>query len=81
MRGHYGSRIAGVFSGPLSEVSCLIIDIFWWYKVSMEDYAPFVFLGYWVLVALYLCVRFHILDRPTLKEYVFQVGGGGPHLF
>jgi hypothetical protein len=42
----------------------------------MEDCAPSIFLGSWVLMALYLCVRFHIFDRPILKEYVSQVEGG-----
>ncbi len=46
----------------------------------MEDCAPFVFLGSWVLVAPYLCSRFHIFNRPILEEYVSQVEGG-PHLF
>ncbi len=30
-------------------------------------------------MALYLCARFRILDRLTLKEYVSQAGGA-PHL-
>jgi len=47
---------------------------------SMEDYAPFAFLGSWVLMALYLCSRFHIFNKPVLEEYVFKVNGG-PHLF
>jgi hypothetical protein len=36
----------------------------------MEDYAPSIFLGCWALVALYLCFRFCIFDRPVLEEYV-----------
>jgi hypothetical protein len=36
----------------------------------MEDYAPSAFLGGWALVALYLCSRFRIFDRPILEEYV-----------
>jgi len=35
MWGHYGSKIVGVFLGPLSEPSSLITDIFWWYKISL----------------------------------------------
>jgi len=35
-----------------------------------EDCAPFVFLGNWVLVALYLCYRFRIFNRPVLEVYV-----------
>jgi hypothetical protein len=46
----------------------------------MEDCAPFIFIRSWVLVAPYLCFRFHIFDRRILEEYVFQVKGG-PHLF
>ncbi len=30
-------------------------------------------------MALYLCFRFRIFDRPVLEEHVFQVEGG-PHL-
>jgi hypothetical protein len=41
----------------------------------MEDCAPSVFIGNWALVASYLCSRFHIFNRPILKEYVFQVEG------
>ncbi len=37
--------------------------------LSMEDCAPFTFLGSWVLVAPYLCSMFHIFDRPILEEY------------
>jgi hypothetical protein len=39
----------------------------------MEDYAPSICLGNWVLVALHLCFRFHIFDRLVLEEYVSQV--------
>jgi len=45
----------------------------------MEDCAPSIFLGSWALMALYLCVRFYIFDRPILKEYVFKLKRG-PHL-
>jgi hypothetical protein len=31
---HYGSKIVGVLLGPLSEASCLTIDILWWYRPS-----------------------------------------------
>jgi hypothetical protein len=48
--------------------------------LSMEDCAPSIFIGNWVLVALYLYSRFHIFDRPILEEYVSQVEGGS-HLF
>jgi hypothetical protein len=36
----------------------------------MEDCAPFSFLRNWVLVTLYLYLRFHIFDRSILEEYV-----------
>ncbi len=42
----------------------------------MEDCAPYAFLGSWALVALYLCSKFRIFDKPILKEYVFQVERG-----
>jgi hypothetical protein len=47
--------------------------------LSMEDCAASTFLRSWVLVASYLCSRFHIFDRPILEEYVSQVERG-PHL-
>ncbi len=81
MCGHYGSRIMGIFSGSLNEASGSIIDILWWYRAFfMEDCAPSTFIGNWALVAPYLCVRFHIFDRPILEEYVLQIEGG-PHMF
>ncbi len=39
-----------------------------------------IFLGSWVLVALYICSKFCIFDRPILEEYVFQVERG-PYIF
>jgi hypothetical protein len=36
----------------------------------MEDSAPFLFGGSWVLVVPYLCSKFRILDIPFLEEYV-----------
>jgi hypothetical protein len=30
MCGHYGSRIMGIFLGPLNEASCSITNILWW---------------------------------------------------
>jgi hypothetical protein len=38
--------------------------------LSMEDYAPSVFLRNWTLVVLYLCSKFHIFSKPILEEYV-----------
>jgi len=34
----------------------------------------------WLLVVLFLYVKFRIFDKPALKEYVFQANEG-PHLF
>jgi len=42
----------------------------------MEDCAPTTFLRNWVLVALYLCFRFCIFNKPVLEKYFFQVEGG-----
>ncbi len=42
----------------------------------MENYAPSIFLGNWVLVAPYLYYKFHIFDKPVLEECVFKVEGG-----
>ncbi len=79
--GHYGSRIVGVFLGPLSEVLGSTTDILGGINLlSMEDYAPSAFLGSWVLVVSYLCYRFHIFDKPILEDYVSQVEEG-LHLF
>jgi len=33
--GHYGSKIMGVFSRPLSKALSLIIDILRWYNLSL----------------------------------------------
>jgi hypothetical protein len=38
--------------------------------ISTEDYAPFNFLGSWILVALYLYFKFHIFNKLVLEEYV-----------
>jgi len=35
MWGHYGSRIMGVFSWPLSEVLGLTFDILWGYRLFL----------------------------------------------
>ncbi len=48
--------------------------------LSMENFAQSIFLGSWALVAMYLCLRFHIFDSPILEESIFQVERG-PHLF
>ncbi len=45
----------------------------------MEDCAPSTFLGNLTLVALYLCSKICIFDRPILEKYVSQVERG-PHL-
>ncbi len=74
---HYGSRIMGIFLRLFNETSGLTTDIFWWYIsiLSVEDYAPFVFIRSWALVVPYLCFRFPIFDRLVLGEYVSQVEG------
>jgi len=45
----------------------------------MEDCLPLVFLRSWVLMASYLCSKFHIFDKPILEEYAFK-GEWCPHL-
>jgi hypothetical protein len=35
MCGHYGSKIMGVFSGPISETLGSTTNILWWYKPSL----------------------------------------------
>jgi len=42
----------------------------------MEDYAPSIFLGNWVLVVPYLYYKFRIFDKPILKECISKVEGG-----
>jgi hypothetical protein len=37
----------------------------------MEDCALSIFLRNLALVALYLCSKFRIFNRPALEEYVF----------
>jgi hypothetical protein len=69
------------FQGPLTRCQAqLLISFVGIGLIFMEDCAPSIFLGSWALVALYLCSRFCIFDRPILEEYVSQVKGG-PHLF
>jgi hypothetical protein len=61
----------GVFLRPFNEASGLVTNILLWFNPSFYGgYAPFVFLGSWVLMALYLCFRFHTFDKPILEEYV-----------
>jgi hypothetical protein len=38
MWGHYGSRVMGVYSGPLNRALGLTIDLLWWYR-------PFIYGG------------------------------------
>jgi hypothetical protein len=70
--GHYGFRIVGVFSKPLSKAR-LLISFGGIGLLYMEDCAPSIFLKNWALVALYLCSRFCIFYRPVLEKYVSQV--------
>jgi hypothetical protein len=64
MWGHYGSKIMGIFSRPFSKTLGPTFNLLWWYKffLSMEDYAPFVFLMNWIL-------RFHI----CAQGFVFSI--------
>jgi hypothetical protein len=80
MCGHYGSMIVGVFSRPFNEALGLTISFGGIEFFSMEDCAPSIFLGSWVMLNPYLCFKFHIFDRPILGEYVSQVEGG-LHMF
>jgi len=74
MLGHYGSRVMRIYSRPLGKVLGLITNLLWCISfIYMEDYVPIIFLRSWVLVALYLCSKFCIFNRPVLKEYVSQV--------
>jgi hypothetical protein len=34
---HYGSKIMGIFSTPLSEALGSTIDILWWYRFSLYE--------------------------------------------
>jgi hypothetical protein len=44
MKGHYESKIMGVFSGPFKKVSSSTIDILWWYRPSFyRRLCPFCF--------------------------------------
>ncbi len=75
-----GPRSWESFQGPLARCQVqLLISFGGIGLLSMEDCAPSVFLGNWVLVVLYLCSRFCIFDRPISEEYVYHVGEG-PHL-
>jgi hypothetical protein len=71
-----GPRSRESFHGPLMRrharlpISFGGISLF-----SMEDCAPFAFLGNWALMALYLCSRFCIFYKTILEEYVSQVVG------
>jgi hypothetical protein len=50
--GHYGSKVMGIYSRPLNEISGSTLDLFWWYKLFIfARLCPFTFLGRWVLVA------------------------------
>jgi hypothetical protein len=76
MWGHYGFRIKGIFSRPLNEALSSITNILWWYMPSIYGgLCPFAFLGSWVLVAPYLCSKFHIFYRLVLEKYVYHVEG------
>jgi hypothetical protein len=72
-----GPRLWEIFQGLLARHHAqLLISFGGLGFFSMEDCAPFVFLGSWILVAPYLCFKFHIFNRLVLEEYVSQVEGG-----
>jgi hypothetical protein len=69
------------FQGPLAKRQVqLLISFGGMGLLSMEDYAPSIFLRSWALMVPYLCSKFRIFNRPILKEYVFQIENS-PHLF
>jgi hypothetical protein len=77
MWGHYGSRIVEVFSRPLMRCQARLPIFFGGIGLLfMEDCASSTFLGSWDLVALDLCSRFRIFNRPVLEGYVSQVERG-----
>jgi len=79
--GHYGSKVMGLYSRPLSKALNPTIDLFWWYRpFNYGGLCPICFFRELGLVASYLCSKFSIFDRSILEEYVFQVEKG-PHLF
>ncbi len=81
MCGHYGSRIMGIFSRPLTRHHAQLLISFSGIRLLFtEDCAPSTFIGNWALVAPYLCTRFIIFDRPILEDYVFQIKGGPTHV-
>jgi hypothetical protein len=72
-----GPRSSEFFQGPLTRRQVRLLTSFGGIGfIFMEDCAPFVFLGNWALVALYLCFRFCIFNKPILEEYVSQVERG-----
>jgi hypothetical protein len=59
------------FQGPLMRRHARLLISFSGISIlSIENYAPSVFPGSWVLVASYMCSRFHIFDKPILEGYV-----------
>jgi hypothetical protein len=66
-----GPRSWESFRGPLTRRSAQLSISFGGISLLfMEDCAPSVFLGSWVLMFPYLCYKFYIFDRPVLEEYV-----------
>lgn len=81
MWGHYGSKVMGVYSRPLSKVLGLTTNLLWWCRPFIyKGSYPICFSRRWVLVVSYLCSKFCIFNKPILEEYVSQIEGG-PHLF
>jgi hypothetical protein len=61
------------------KTSMLKYDVFETSKQNVR-LKPFVFLRSWVLVAPYLCFKFHIFDRFILEENFFRLRGATPPL-
>jgi hypothetical protein len=67
---------SGTFSGQLARLPIFFGGLGF---LSMEDCAPYAFIGSWALMVLYLCSMFRIFTRPILEQYVFQIERG-PYL-
>jgi hypothetical protein len=67
-----GPELWESFQGPLTKRQARLLIFFGGIGLLfMEDCVSSAFLKSWALVALYLCSRFCIFDRPVLDEYVF----------
>jgi len=76
-----GPRSWESFQGPLARHQAQLLISFGGIGcIFMEDCVPFIFLGSWVLMALYLCFNFCIFYKPILEKYVSHVEGGSHFL-